>query len=34
MIGDNPGTDIAMGNNAGIDTCLVLTGVAETVEQA
>lgn len=34
MIGDNPGTDIAMGNNAGIDTCLVLTGVAASVEQA
>lgn len=29
MIGDNPGTDIALGNNAGIDTCLVLTGVVE-----
>ena len=29
MIGDNPGTDIAMGNNAGIDTCLVLTGVVK-----
>lgn len=29
MVGDNPQTDIAMGNNAGIDTCLVLTGVVQ-----
>lgn len=27
MIGDNPATDICLGSNAGIDTCLVLTGV-------
>lgn len=27
MIGDNPTTDIALGNKAGIDSCLVLTGV-------
>jgi len=32
MMGDNPATDISMGNNAGIDTCLVLTGVVESVE--
>jgi len=34
MIGDNPGTDIALGNNAGIDTCLVLTGVVKTPEES
>jgi len=33
MIGDNPPTDIALGNNAGIDTCLVLTGVVQTMEE-
>lgn len=27
MIGDRTDTDIALGNNAGIDTCLVLSGV-------
>ena len=26
MVGDNPEADIALGNNAGIDTCLVLSG--------
>ena len=35
MVGDNPRTDIAMGNRAGIDTLLVLSGVTskEQVEQ-
>ena len=32
MIGDNPATDIALGSNAGIDTCLVLTGVVQSEE--
>ena len=27
MIGDRPNTDIALANNSGIDSCLVLTGV-------
>jgi ribonucleotide monophosphatase NagD (HAD superfamily) len=27
MIGDRPDTDIFLGFNAGIDKCLVLTGV-------
>ena len=30
MIGDNPATDISLGSNAGIDTCLVLTGVIQS----
>ena len=34
MIGDNPETDIALGNNAGIDTCLVLSGCVSSHEQA
>ena len=34
MIGDNPKTDIAFGNNAGIDTCLVLTGVVKSPEES
>lgn len=27
VIGDRPDTDILMGNNAGIASCLVFTGV-------
>jgi len=34
MIGDNPKTDIAFGKNAGIDTCLVLTGVVKSPEES
>ena len=30
MIGDRPNTDIAFGKAAGIDTCLVLTGVVSS----
>ena len=30
MIGDNPPTDIALGNLAGIDSCLALTGVIQS----
>lgn len=32
MIGDRPDTDIQMANNAGIASCLVLTGVTQTME--
>ena len=34
MIGDNPATDIALGKNAGIDTCLVLSGVVKSEKEA
>jgi len=33
MIGDRPDTDIALGHNAGIASCLVLTGVVTNEEQ-
>lgn len=33
MIGDRMDTDIKFGNNAKIDTCLVLSGCTETLEQ-
>ena len=29
MIGDRPDTDIALGSNGGVDTCLVLSGVVK-----
>lgn len=32
MIGDNLHTDIRLGANASIDTCLVLTGVSPSAE--
>lgn len=32
MIGDNPNTDIVFGKAAGIDQCLVLSGVVRSVE--
>lgn len=34
MIGDNCQTDIALGNNAGISSCLVMTGVVKNEDQA
>lgn len=34
MIGDRADTDIALGNNAGIDSCLVLSGVVQSEEEA
>ena len=34
MIGDNCQTDIALGNNAGISSCLVLTGMVKNEEEA
>ena len=33
MIGDRADTDIALGNNAGIDTCLVLSGVVRNEQE-
>jgi len=33
IIGDRPDTDIALGNNAGIASCLVLSGVVQNEEQ-
>ncbi len=30
MIGDRPDTDILLGHNASIDTCIVLTGVVRS----
>ena len=33
MIGDNPSTDIALANNCGIDSCLVLTGIVKNIEE-
>ena len=32
MIGDRPNTDILFGKAAGIDQCLVLSGVVHSVE--
>jgi len=32
MIGDRPNTDIMFGKEAGIDTCLVLSGVVLSLE--
>ena len=32
MIGDRPNTDIAFGKAAGIDQCLVLSGVVQSIE--
>lgn len=33
MIGDRPDTDIALGNNGKVDTCLVLSGVVRNEEE-
>ena len=33
MIGDRPDTDIALGNNSGIASCLVLSGVVTSEEE-
>ena len=32
MIGDRPNTDIAFGKAAGIDTCLVLSGIVHSID--
>ena len=34
MFGDRPNTDIQLANNAGIDSCLVLSGVTRNEEEA
>ena len=33
MVGDTPATDMAMGNNNNIDTCMVLTGIVASLEE-
>ena len=33
MVGDNPDTDIKFGNQAGLSTCLVLTGVVKSEQE-
>ena len=33
MIGDRPDTDIQMGIDAGISTCLVLTGYTQSLDE-
>lgn len=33
MIGDRPDTDILMGHNAGISSCLTLTGVVQSEDE-
>jgi 4-nitrophenyl phosphatase len=34
FIGDRPDTDISLGYNGGVDTCLVLSGVVTCEEEA
>ena len=34
MIGDNPTTDISLGNKAGISTALTMTGVVKDLDMA
>lgn len=34
MFGDRPNTDVSLANNAGIDSCLVLSGVATNMDEA
>jgi len=34
IFGDRPNTDIKLGHNAGIDTCLTLTGVVKNEDEA
>lgn len=33
MIGDRPDTDMLLGHNAGIDRCLVFTGVTTSFQE-
>ena len=33
MIGDRPDTDMLLAHNAGIDKCLVLTGVVDSMDE-